>query len=107
MLTDSFNNAQIHFAYPQIECCGKHIVFAQGNYKKKPRPSKSEPVDYLVITKRYYNSLCLLSDFYRADTIVLPQEIYPTKLMEFHQEAESCSIANYDMKQKGALIHNE
>ena len=107
VLTDSFSNAQIHFAYPQVECCGKHIVFAQGNYKKKPRPSKLAPVDYLVITKRYYNSLCLLSDFYRADTIVLPQEIYPTKLMEFHQEAESCSIPYYDMKQKGVLIHNE
>ena len=105
VLTDSFQYSQFHFRYPQVECFGKRIVFVQGNHRKKSPPQEILPVNYLVITKRYYNPISILTKFYQADTIVLPKEIYPTKLLEFQNEIKSVHLPCYDMEQKGALIY--
>ena len=74
---DSLNSDGIRFSYPFAWINGKSYVFVVGNYRKlHNKNDKPTKVDYAVLTRRYYNQLSDLPDYFDADTVIIPREIY-------------------------------
>ena len=73
----SLNSDGIRFSYPFAWINGKSYVFVVGNYRKlHDKNDKPTKVDYAVLTRRYYNQLSDLPDYFHADTVIIPREIY-------------------------------
>ena len=67
----------IRFSYPFAWINGKCYVFVVGNYRKHhDKNAKPTKVNYAILTRRYYNQLSNLPDYFTADTVIIPREIY-------------------------------
>ena len=73
---DSLNSDGIRFSYPFAWINGKSYVFVVGNYRKlHNKNDKPTKVDYAVLTRRNIQ-LSDLPDYFDADTVIIPREIY-------------------------------
>lgn len=104
---DSLNSDGIRFSYPFAWINGKSYVFVVGNYRKlHNKNDKPTKVDYAVLTRRYYNQLSDLPDYFDADTVIIPREIYKerrdtlidyARKTKFHSERINPRVRNTHM----------
>ena len=62
------------------------------------------PVDYLVITKKYYGKIEKLIDKYNPELIILSGDIYRDRREDIIERLQQLNVSYYDLSSQGAFI---
>ncbi len=90
---------------PVASLCGKRIAVISANkWKYASAQLRPIPVDYLVVTKHYYDNIADLLRTFSPKTIVLSGNIYPDKRAEYSEQCSSLGIPCHDMRTSGAIF---
>lgn len=90
---------------PVASLCGKRIAVISANkWKYASAQLRPIPVDYLVVTKRYYGNITDLLRTFSPKIIVLSGNIYPDRRAEYSEQCSSLGIPCHDMRTSGAIF---
>lgn len=62
------------------------------------------PVDYLVITKKYYSNIYKLIEKYKPKLVILSGDIYEKQLEKLIKDLDKIGTDYYNIREKGAFI---
>lgn len=101
-----FHTSRFFYSYPYFYACNRRFCFVNGNLQKMHPAKHTIPINYAIVTGRYYGDLHELRQFIVADTIILPPEIFKTHKQDLLHEASATPIPIIDFPDDGPFTLN-
>lgn len=88
----------IKIKHPYVSIRGIRFAFISGNLPRKYLGNNRINLDYLILTKRFYNDISTLQKYFTFHKLIIPCEIYGINRDALIQEATNSGIETIDME---------
>ena len=87
----------IYYNHPYLWLRGIKLAFADNNIKKY-KPTDKIQLDYLILTSKYYGNLSMLIQHFEFKTIIVTNELFPSKREALLSELKdtNCNIVDIE-----------